>query len=138
MLPLALDEFDGTMLLYAVLSLATVRLLSVSFSMIRSKVRPVSTLFLGWFGPRGVASILYIFTVLEEDLADETLIYSTVMLAVLISIFAHGITAAPGAKWYAKRVEAIVEPEAPEMQEVPEMPVRAVSQNVYSTLDKEN
>ncbi|KPK07714.1 MAG: hypothetical protein AMJ56_12940 [Anaerolineae bacterium SG8_19] len=124
MLPLALDQFDGTMLLYAVLSLAVIRLAAVGISLIRTKVKPVTTGFIGWFGPRGIASILYIFTVLEEDLPGESLIYSVVMLTVLISIFAHGVTAAPGAKWYAKRVEGVVESAHTEMQEVPEMPVR--------------
>jgi NhaP-type Na+/H+ or K+/H+ antiporter len=124
MLPQALDEFDGLMLLYAVLSLAALRLLSVVISMVGTKVQPVTTLFLGWFGPRGVASVLYIFTVLDENLADEELIYNVVMLTVLISIFAHGITAAPGAKWYARRVEATVAPEGTELQAVPEMPIR--------------
>ncbi len=127
MLPLALDHFTGAMLLYAILSLAMIRFLSVLVSMIGTRVRPVTTAFLGWFGPRGVASILYIFTVLEEDLADEALIYNVVMLTVLISIFVHGITAAPGAKWYAKIVEAVVTSEGTEMKEVPEMPVRAIS-----------
>ena len=124
MLPLALDEFNGLMLLYAVLSLALFRLLAVGASLIRTKVKPVTTGFIGWFGPRGIASILYIFTVLDEDLAGETLIYNIVMLTVLISIFAHGVTAAPGAKWYAKRVEGVVDSEGTELQEVPEMPVR--------------
>ena len=71
-----------------------------------------------------MASILYIFTVLEEDLPGESLIYNVVMLTVLISIFAHGMTAAPGAKWYAKRVEGTVSPAEAEVKEVPEMPVR--------------
>jgi NhaP-type Na+/H+ or K+/H+ antiporter len=125
LLPLALDQFDGTMLLYAVLSLAVIRLLVVGVSLIHTKVRPETTVFLGWFGPRGVASILYIFTVLDEDLAGETLIYNIVMLTVLISIFAHGVTAAPGANWYARRVAGVTETEAAEMVDVPEMPVRA-------------
>jgi NhaP-type Na+/H+ or K+/H+ antiporter len=124
MLPPTLDQFDGTMLLYAVLSLAVIRLASVGISLIRTKVKPVTTGFIGWFGPRGVASILYIFTVLEEDLPGESLIYNVVMLTVLISIFAHGMTAAPGAKWYAKRVEGTVSPAEAEVKEVPEMPVR--------------
>ena len=124
MLPLALDQFDSTMLLYAVLSLAVIRVLAVGIGLIRAKVKPVTTGFIGWFGPRGIASILYIFTVLEEDLPGESLIYNVVMLTVLISIFAHGVTATPGAKWYAKRVEGVVESEGTEMKEVPEMPVR--------------
>jgi NhaP-type Na+/H+ or K+/H+ antiporter len=124
MLPLALDGFDGTMLLYAVLSLALIRLLAVGISVIRTKVKTITTGFIGWFGPRGIASILYIFTVLEEDLPGESLIYNVVMLTVFISIFAHGVTAAPGAKWYAQQVEGVAESEGTEMQEVPEMPIR--------------
>jgi NhaP-type Na+/H+ or K+/H+ antiporter len=124
MLPLALDQFDGTMLLYAVLSLAVLRLLAVSVSLFRTKVKPVTTGFIGWFGPRGVASILYIFTVLDENLAGETLIYNVVMLTVLISIFAHGISAAPGAAWYAKRADSVVAPKGTEMKAVSEMPIR--------------
>jgi NhaP-type Na+/H+ or K+/H+ antiporter len=111
MLPLALDQFDGRMLLYAVLSLAGLRLLAVAISLINTKVRPVTTGFLGWFGPRGLASILYIFIVLEEGLANEALIYNVVMLTVLISVFAHGISAAPFAKWYAARISDFEEPE---------------------------
>ena len=111
MLPLALGQFDGRMLLYAVLSLAGLRLLAVVISLINTKVRPVTTGFLGWFGPRGLASILYIFIVLEEGLANEALIYNVVMLTVLISVFAHGITAAPFAKWYAARISDFEEPE---------------------------
>lgn len=125
MLPLALDQFDGRMLLYAVLSLAVLRLLAVGISLINARVKPVTIGFLGWFGPRGIASIIYIFMVLEEDLANEALIYNVVMLTVLISIFAHGVTAAPGANWYAKRVANITKPDGTEMASVPEMPVRA-------------
>jgi NhaP-type Na+/H+ or K+/H+ antiporter len=128
MLPLALDHFTGAMLLYAVLSLAMIRFLSVLVSMIGIRVRLITTAFLGWFGPRGVASILYIFTILEEDLADEALLFNVVMLTVLISIFAHGITSAPGANWYTKIVEAVVTSDGTEMKEVLEMPVRAISE----------
>jgi NhaP-type Na+/H+ or K+/H+ antiporter len=123
MLPLALDQFDGTMLLYAVF-LAVIRLAAVGLGLIRTKVKPITTGFIGWFGPRGIASILYVFTVMEEDLPGESLIYGVVMLTVLISIFAHGVTAAPGAKWYAQQVEGVAESEGTEMQEVPEMPIR--------------
>ena len=124
MLPLALDKLDFTMLLYAVLSLAVIRLLAVGTSLLRMSVKWVTIGFLGWFGPRGIASILYIFTVLEEDLANEALIYNVVMLTVLISIFAHGITAAPLAKRYTQRIRAIAESEGEEMKDVDEMRIR--------------
>ena len=124
MLPLALDKINITMLLYAILSLTVIRLLSVGLSLIRINVQRVTVGFLGWFGPRGIASILYIFTVLEEDLVNETVIYNVVMLTVLISIFAHGITAVPLAKWYSQRIKAVAGPKGVEMKDVVEMPGR--------------
>jgi NhaP-type Na+/H+ or K+/H+ antiporter len=124
MLPLALDKLDFTMLLYAILSLAVIRLLAVGISLIRISMKWVTIGFLGWFGPRGIASILYIFTVLEEDLVNEALIYNVVILTVLISIFAHGVTAAPLSKRYTRRISAIAEPEGVEMKAVDEMRIR--------------
>jgi NhaP-type Na+/H+ or K+/H+ antiporter len=112
------------MLLYAILSLAVIRLLAVGISLIRISMKWVTTGFLGWFGPRGIASILYIFTVLEEDLVNEALIYNVVMLTVLISIFAHGVTAAPLSKRYTRRISAIAEPEGVEMKAVDEIRIR--------------
>jgi NhaP-type Na+/H+ or K+/H+ antiporter len=82
---------------------------------------------LGWFGPRGIASILYVFIVLEaEGLSGHQLIYNVVMVTVLFSIFAHGLTAAPAASWYGRKMadENVVQPDAAEKVQVPEMPLR--------------
>ncbi len=125
MLPLAWGTFTWPMLLYALLSLLVVRPLSVGISLLGSKVKPVTIGFLGWFGPRGVASILYLFIVVEEELFFQSQIYSTVMLTVLLSIFMHGITAVPGANWYANHVKNVMSTESAEMREVSEMPLRA-------------
>jgi NhaP-type Na+/H+ or K+/H+ antiporter len=127
MLPLTLDHIDLTMVLYAIFSLTLVRMLPVAISLIGSKVQPLTILFLGWFGPRGVASILYVFTVLDaEGLAGTDTIYNVVMVTVLFSILAHGMTAAPGAKWYGRRMadETVVQPDAAEHAQVPAMPLR--------------
>ena len=89
--------------LYALLSLTLVRMVPVAISFIGSKVRPVTSLFVGWFGPRGVASILYIYTVMDtEGLRGKELIYAVTMITVLFSVFAHGVTAAPLANWYGR------------------------------------
>lgn len=127
MLPLALEDIGVMMVVYAVLSLTLIRMVPVAISLIGSKVRPATTLFLGWFGPRGLASILYVFIMLDaEKIMGADLIYATVMVTVLISVFAHGITAAPTANWYGKRMadEGTVKPDAAEQAEVPEMPLR--------------
>ena len=128
MLPPAIEAINPEIVLYGVLSLTLVRMLSVAISMVGAKVRPVTTLFVGWFGPRGIASILYIFIVLEsETLPGLELIYSVVMVTVLFSIYAHGISAAPASQWYGRRMAELdrAEKTVPENQEVTEMPLRA-------------
>jgi NhaP-type Na+/H+ or K+/H+ antiporter len=127
MLPPALDGLNGVVALYAILSLTLIRMVAVVISMIGARVRPITTAFLGWFGPRGVASILYIFTVLDaEGIPGVDLIYDVAMITVLFSIYAHGVTAAPGARWYGRRMAEIDEErrDVKEMSEVPEMPLR--------------
>ena len=133
MLPLALDQVSGQIVLYAILSLTLIRMVPVALSLIGTKVKPVTVLFLGWFGPRGVASILYIFTVLDaEELTGLPIIYTAAMITVLFSIFAHGLTAAPLANLYGKRManEEAVKPDASEKAEVPEMPLRVQSKKL--------
>ncbi len=133
MLPPALDNLSGAIALYAIISLTLIRMLSVAISMIGARVRPITTLFLGWFGPRGLASILYIFTVLDtEGIPGVDLIYDVAMVTVLVSIYAHGVTAAPGAKWYGRRMAEIDEEhrEVKEMDEVSEMPLRGTAKPI--------
>jgi NhaP-type Na+/H+ or K+/H+ antiporter len=127
MLPPAIEALNPEIVLYAVLSLTLVRMVSVAISMLGEKVRPVTTLFMGWFGPRGIASILYIFIVLEsESLPGLELIYSVAMITVLFSIYAHGITASPLSNRYGSGIEAVDQKQilTPETEQVPEMPLR--------------
>jgi NhaP-type Na+/H+ or K+/H+ antiporter len=127
LLPPVLDQVNGTIILYALISLTLIRMIPVAISLIGTQVKPVTTLFLGWFGPRGVASILYTFTVVDtEGLVGVQLITTVVMITVLFSIFAHGITAAPLAKWYGQKMadEEQIQPDAAEKGHVPEMPLR--------------
>ncbi len=127
MLPVVLSLFTWQMLIYALLSLAIIRPLTVALSLRGMKLHPVTVGFIGWFGPRGIASILYVFIVLENNLEGMSVIYGAALLTVLISVFAHGITAAPGAKWYGSRIESRVDADSNEMQEVPELPLRVPS-----------
>jgi NhaP-type Na+/H+ or K+/H+ antiporter len=132
MLPPAIEKIDPEILLYAILSLTLVRILSVAISMVGAKIRPVTNLFLGWFGPRGIASILYVFIVLEsENLPGLELMYSITMFTVLLSIFSHGITAAPLANRYGVRMEWMekIQEETSETEAVTEMPLRVSSQS---------
>jgi NhaP-type Na+/H+ or K+/H+ antiporter len=70
---------------------------------------------MGWFGPRGLASIVLGMVYLEQEVhnAGENIIRLAVMVTVLISIFAHGISAMPGIKLYSRKIK-ILNPSAPE------------------------
>lgn len=124
MVPDALDHFHWTHLLYAIFSLTLIRMLPAAISLFGSGLSWVSVVFLGWFGPRGIASILYVLLLLEGSTESgvETIL-SVVMTTVLLSIFAHGMTAVAGSNWYAQH-NRLADPEAVEHQPVEEMPVR--------------
>jgi len=70
-----------------------------------------TVLFMGWFGPRGLASIVLalVYLVRETGLAGNSTIRLAVMATVLLSIFAHGLTAQPGINLYARRIAALDE-----------------------------
>jgi NhaP-type Na+/H+ or K+/H+ antiporter len=120
-----LGALNATILLYAILSLTIVRMLPVAISVVGTKLRASSVLFLGWFGPRGLASIVLVLVALEEPaltiLAPQ--IATIVLVTVILSVFAHGISARPGAAWYARKVTAM-DSDAPELQDIPELPAR--------------
>ena len=89
-------------ILYAILSLTLVRMLPVWTSLVRSKLRERDKLFIGWFGPRGLASIVLVMIALQqsESIHGIGTVVTVVLVTVLISVFAHGVTAAPFARRY--------------------------------------
>ncbi len=105
--------------LYAVLSLTVVRMLPVAISLIGTRLSTASVIFMGWFGPRGLASIVLGLVYLEQEmhLPGEATIRMAVIVTVLLSIFAHGLSAMPGINLYARKI-APLGAEAPERQEV--------------------
>ena len=121
-----LEQLNWLIALYGVLSLAVVRMLAVAFSLIGAGLQPDTFLFLGWFGPRGLASIVFGLLALERsNIAGREEIFAIVIATVLLSVFAHGLTAAPGTNWYAARAEEMkAEPDMAEFVPVTEMPVR--------------
>jgi NhaP-type Na+/H+ or K+/H+ antiporter len=87
---------------YAVLSLTVVRMVPVAIGMIGSRARPATVLFLGWFGPRGLASIVFGVVVVEgAQLPHIGTLITTITVTVAISVVVHGVTAAPLARRYA-------------------------------------
>lgn len=92
-------------ILYVLLSLTVIRMLPVALSLIGTKLKYDSVLFIGWFGPRGLASIVLALLALEElkIFPGDTTFITTVFITVLLSVFAHGFTASPLSNIYARR-----------------------------------
>ncbi len=111
--------------LYAVLSLTIVRMLPVAIAMIGTRLGTATVLFLGWFGPRGLASIVLVLTVLEVEgtLTGMQTISLAVMATVILSVFAHGISANPAIRRYSRYAVSLHDT-APEKEEVAELPGR--------------
>jgi sodium/hydrogen antiporter len=102
-----LGDVTWSIALYVVLSLTIVRILPVAAAMIGTGARRPTVAFLGWFGPRGLASIVFAILVLEEGgLPHDDLILVTTYVAIGLSVLAHGVTAAPLANRYAAWYES--------------------------------
>jgi NhaP-type Na+/H+ or K+/H+ antiporter len=103
----ALGDLTWEVALYAVLSLTLVRMLPVALSLLGTGARPPTVAFLGWFGPRGAASIVFALLVVEEGgLPGDELLLTAAFVTVGLSVLAHGISAAPLATRYADWLEA--------------------------------
>jgi sodium/hydrogen antiporter len=102
--PRAVGYWDGRAWVYAILSLTVIRMLPVAVSLMGTKLTRFSIAFIGWFGPRGIASVLYLLIVVNElGLPGYERMMSIIVLTVLLSVFLHGITAVPLAQMYAGR-----------------------------------
>jgi NhaP-type Na+/H+ or K+/H+ antiporter len=102
MVPVASQYWGMTELVYALLSLTVIRMVPVAISLIGAKLDWQTVVFIGWFGPRGIASVLYLLMALAAiGLAGYERIMSVIVLTVTISVFAHGISAVPISKRYA-------------------------------------
>ncbi len=120
----ALDEVTWPVVGYAVLSLTVVRMLPMLLALWRTGTLTETRLFAGWFGPRGLASILFALVVVEElDSPSTDTIFLVATTTVLASVFAHGLTASPWAGRLGRRLEA-APAEQPEMEPASEMPTR--------------
>jgi NhaP-type Na+/H+ or K+/H+ antiporter len=91
----AIGHFSWTILLYALLSLTLIRMLPVFVALAGSGISTEGKLFIGWFGPRGLASIVFAVIVLDSKLPNADLVAMTVTCTIILSIIAHGISANP-------------------------------------------
>jgi sodium/hydrogen antiporter len=103
-LPIVADRADLMIVLYAVLSLTLLRMVPVALACAGAGLDRDTVLFVGWFGPRGLASLVFALLALEElgTAADQAV--AIIGVTVLLSVLAHGLTAAPLASRYGRAV----------------------------------
>jgi NhaP-type Na+/H+ or K+/H+ antiporter len=116
----ALQRASWQIALYALLSLTLIRMLPVAIAMIGSGARWETVAFLGWFGPRGLASIVFaVISVQAAHLRGAETILLTAYLTIGLSVLAHGVSAAPLARRYARWYDAHPPQRLPAMESVP-------------------
>jgi NhaP-type Na+/H+ or K+/H+ antiporter len=97
----ALARISPQALLYGVLSLTVVRMVPVAIAMARSGFAPATVLYVGWFGPRGLATVVFAGVIVARAVPAAQEISDVALVTVALSIVAHGATAAWGARHYA-------------------------------------
>lgn len=123
LLPEALAHVEPAFVVYAALSLTVVRMVPILVSLFGSRVRLPTALFLGWFGPRGLASILFVLLIVgKRDVPHATALFSITVLTVAMSVVLHGVTAYPLAVVYGRFAARAGDAEA--MRSVSELPLR--------------
>jgi sodium/hydrogen antiporter len=121
----SLHHLSWQIVLYAVLSLTVVRMLPVAIAMSGTKARRPTVAFLGWFGPRGLASIVFAVIVVEEaHLPHTDTILLVTFVTVGLSVLLHGLSAAPLANRYAAWYRSRPPDRLPPMESVSAPPQR--------------
>ena len=106
MVPVALEYWHWREVVYALASLTVIRMVPVAISLIGARLDWPTIAFVGWFGPRGIASVLYLLIVVTTlGLSGYEHALSIIVLTVLLSVVAHGVSAVPLSKLYASRLE---------------------------------
>jgi NhaP-type Na+/H+ or K+/H+ antiporter len=105
----------------AVVSLFLLRPISIWLSLLGQRLQWQTVLFLGWFGPRGLATVVFVLVAIEELGTLDPLVLDTLSVTVLASIALHGLSAAPMSRWLG-RVD--MAQDMPEMGEAYPHPTR--------------
>jgi NhaP-type Na+/H+ or K+/H+ antiporter len=105
--PLVWDRVGTRELVFAALALTVLRMGPVALSLVGTGLRPATMAFVGWFGPRGLASVVFALLALESLDADDALggVLTTISVTVLLSVVLHGVSAAPLARRYGAWVQ---------------------------------
>lgn len=121
--PTVMDDLNWRMIGFGILSLSVIRMLPVAVSLIGTGLRWDTRLFVGWFGPRGIASIVFALMLLDEsEVPGRREIFAVAMTTVMLSVFSHGLSAYPAAKWYARCMQPTVAKRTAEHEPLTAMP----------------
>jgi sodium/hydrogen antiporter len=103
-----LPHVTWQIVVYAVISLTLIRMVPVAIAMLGTGAQLPTVAFMGWFGPRGLASIVFALIAFESHIPDRQMLFTTVMLIILLSVFLHGLSSVPlvasYSGWYAAHV----------------------------------
>ncbi len=114
-----------TIALYGLLSLTAARMVPVAIALVGTRARRPTVAFLGWFGPRGLAPIVFGVIVLDEaKLPDISTITAVVVFTVVLSVHAHGVSARPLSARYASWFHSHPIDERPRMEDTHTPPQR--------------
>ncbi len=104
LIPSFVSQMSISYWIYALASLTVIRMLPTALALAGTHLKPATVLFMGWFGPRGLASLVLglVFLEKESKLAGEPYIRSAIIATVLLSVFAHGLSAKPGIALYSR------------------------------------
>ena len=95
-LPVVMQGFGWALLGFVVVALTVARMLPVALALLGTKARAPTVAFVGWFGPRGLASIVFAVLILQaEPIPNLDLVLATISLTVVVSVYAHGVSALP-------------------------------------------
>ncbi len=112
-------------IVYAVLSLTVIRMVPVVLSLAGLHFRRDTVAFMGWFGPRGLASVVFTLLIVEQlgDGPGAARLVEVATWTILLSVVAHGLTAVPLTRWYARRIST-ASPDIPELRWTAKMRLR--------------
>ena len=105
MLTLAIPYLTWQVLLYATLSLTLVRMIPVAIAFAGQHVQRPTVAFIGWFGPRGLASLVFVLLAIERGIPDSEVVLTTVLVTVALSVILHGLTSVPFVALYRRWYE---------------------------------
>jgi NhaP-type Na+/H+ or K+/H+ antiporter len=97
------------LVVFVLFALLVARPAAVMLSFLRTGIPSSEKHFMAWFGPKGVASMLFALFVLKSDVGDADLIFDVAAIVIIASIVAHGLTDTLGARWMARRTGLTVE-----------------------------